>query len=467
MTAIDIRGRVHDFLSQRVLLPLANARQLAQPATRPAMRALDAGLRFRQRAAGWTEDQRREWILHRLRDVVRGAARDTAYYRDTFKRIGFDAEADFSFDEFARLPVLEREDVHRAGRDLVSASVPAAQLRMDATGGSTGAPTQVWLGPEERGWRDSGADYFMRRIGLPPGTRTAYLWGHHLDPVAQDTLRERYRAFESNAMWFDCFRLSAETLERYHHAFERLRPACIIAYAGALGALAEHVLERGHRPQYPSYGFVTGAEKLWPRQRDAITKSFGKPVHERYGGRDVGQLALQLTPDRTLDYTVDWAIVLIEPETSERDSAILLTKLRGDGMPMLRYRVGDVGRFPTGSRPGHPAFVLHEVLGRTADRIWLPNGNWVTGLQLPHMMKGYPVREFMFVQRADYSVEIQVVPRAGFDDRARQEILATVGLNLPNLNVTLTEVEAIPRTKSNKWRPVMTEVQRASQGETV
>ena len=459
MRLTDLRAKAHDLLSQRVLLPFAGARQLARPATRPAMRAFYAGLRFRERAGTWTAEERREWMLRRLREVVRQAARHTTYYRDAFKRTGFDAESDFTFDDFARLPILEREDVHRAGRELISSALPPESLREDATGGSTGAPTKVWLGPEERGWRDSGSEHFMRLLGLPAGTRTAYLWGHHLDPVAQDTLRERYRAFESNAMWFDCFRLSADILERYHRAFERQRPSCVIAYAGALAALADHVLERGHRPSYPAYGFVTGAEKLWPDQRDAVTRAFGTPVHERYGGRDVGALALQLTPERTLDYTIDWAWALLEPETDTPESPLLVTKLHGDGMPMLRYRVGDVGRFPAGSRPGHPVFVLHEVLGRTADRIWLPNGSWANGLQLPHLMKGFPVREFMFLQRADYSIELQIVPRPEFDDRCRQEILHTVSLNVPDLPLRIVEVEEIPRTRSNKRRPVMSEVE--------
>ena len=69
--------------------------------------------------------------------------------------------------------------------------------------------------------------------------------------MARDTLRERYHGFETNTMWFDCFRLSPETLDRYHETFERRRPACIIAYADALRSLAEHVADRGQRPTYP------------------------------------------------------------------------------------------------------------------------------------------------------------------------------------------------------------------------
>jgi phenylacetate-CoA ligase len=454
----ELTGRAHDLLSGSVLLPLSALQQRLRPATRQTSRALSEGLRFRRNAENWSQDEKRAWILKRLRFVVRRAARTTVYYEKLFQLTGFDPNTDFGFEEFSQLPLLEREDINRAGRDLVSCDVAGDKLRRDATGGSSGTPTEVWLGPEDRGWGAGGIDYFMRQINVPPGTRTAYLWGHHLDPVAKHNLRERYRAFESNTLWFDCFRLSPETLEECHQVFERWRPECIVAYANALGSLAEHILERNHKPGYPTCSFVTGAEKLWPKHREAITQAFGRPVHERYGSRDVGAIGLQLDPARTLDYAIDWANILLEPETHEEVSPILVTKLHADGMPMLRYKIGDLGRFAGGDRPGSPAFALQEVLGRTTDKIWLPSGNWISGLQLPHMMKDYPIREFMFLQRPDYSIEIKVVPQKGFDDDSRKSILSTVTANLPGLEVRIVEVESIPRTKANKLRPVVSEV---------
>jgi phenylacetate-CoA ligase len=221
------------------------------------------------------------------------------------------------------------------------------------------------------------------------------------------------------------------------------------------------VLERGYEASYPARCFVTGAEKLLPEHREKIARAFGRPVHERYGGRDVGYIAFQMRPEATLDYQVDWANVLVEPETGEAESSILITKLHGDGMPMIRYRVGDIGRFPQASRPGHAALVLHEVVGRDTDRIWLPDGRWITGLQIPHMMKDYPVREYMFTQRRDYSVEIKIVPKTEFSAHSRRQLLATVQANLPGLKIATTMVDEIPRTKANKWRPVVSEVEGA------
>jgi phenylacetate-CoA ligase len=456
---MSLNAKAHELLSKNLLLPLWHAQRHLRPSRRPVAKAIAEGLRFRRAARDWSDDRKREWILERLRFAVRRAYRDTPHYREAFYNAGFDPFSDFSFDDYARLPVLEREDLRAAGPRLISQSVPPDQLKKDATGGSTGVPTEIYIGPEEMGWKESGGEFFMQSIGAPTGTRTAMLWGHHLDPTGKDSWRERYHAFETNSRWFDCLRLSPTTLEGYHREFASWQPACIVAYASAVGHLAEYVLERGYEAHYPARCLVTGAEKLLPDHRDKIAQAFGRPVHERYGGRDVGYIAFQMRPEASLDYMVDWANVLVEPETDEAESGILITKLHADGMPMLRYRVGDIGRFPQSSRPGHPSLALHEVVGRDTDRIWLPDGRWITGLQIPHMMKDYPVREYMFTQRRDYSIEIKIVPKTDFNEHSRRQIVATVQANLPGLKITTALVDEIPRTKANKWRPVVSEIE--------
>ena len=457
-----IRG-IHDSLSMHVLTPFSRLQRSKRPATRATQQAFNEGLRFRREAATWSDERKRQWMLERLRTVVRGAYDETIYYRELFDRVGFDPRAEFTFDDFSRLPVLTRDDIHESGRKLLSSSVPADQLRKDSTGGSTGVPTELWLGPNERGWRDSGMERFFEMLGMPEGSRTALLWGHHLDPKAADSLRERYQAFVSNTRYFDSLRLSPETLERYHQELESFRPAAIIAYASALGQLAEYVLARGYKPNYPTRCLVTGAEKLWSRHRKFIEEAFGRPVHERYGSRDAGCVGVQLDPKAGLQYTVDWANTFVEPQTTEVESPILVTKLQADGMPMIRYHIGDVARFPAGSKPGHPAFVLPDVMGRGVDRISLPNGGWVTGLEVPHLLKDYPVREFLFLQRRDHSVELQIVPEKDFDEASMASIHRLLSANLPGLPIQIQLKDAVARTKSNKWRPVISEVKADSE----
>jgi phenylacetate-CoA ligase len=258
-------------------------------------------------------------------------------------------------------------------------------------------------------------------------------------------------------------RLSPAILDEYHRELERFRPACIIAYASALGHLAEHILANNYKPSYPTRCSITGGEKLWSRHRRLIEEAFGRPVHERYGSRDAHCIGVQLRPQQSLEYTLDWANVLVEPQTSAAESPILVTKLQADVMPMLRYEIGDVGNFSARSQPGHPTFVLPDVIGRALDRIFMPNGDWIAGQQLPHLLKDFPVREFQFLQRADHSVQLQLVPQQGFDDASLRSIRDTLTANLPGLQIEIELKESVVRTKSNKWRPVISEVKLDSQ----
>src|SRR5262249_43725839 len=229
------------------------------------------------------------------------------------------------------------------------------------------------------------------RAGVPFGTRTVFLWGHHLDPVKSEHLRDRWYSFATNVRWFDCFRMSTEKLERYHLEFARIQPGCIVAYAGAISELAEFVLDNNYQASYPAICVVTGAEKLLPHHRAMVEAAFRRPVRERYGGRDSGCIGFQ-TKRGISDFEVDWANLLIEPETTSPESSILVTKLHADAMPMFRYRIGDAGRFAAGSRPRAPAFSLSRGLRPGTGRIWVPPRRWGSGSQPPSPLAGPPVR---------------------------------------------------------------------------
>jgi phenylacetate-CoA ligase len=303
--------------------------------------------------------------------------------------------------------------------------------------------------------------FSFEKIGIEVGARKALLWGHHLDPRAPENFREKIRSYLTNERVFDCFRMSDETMMSYHRQFQAFRPDCIVAYASALGHFAEFLMDRKLTPvDYPNTCFVTGAEKLYPRFRTLIEDAFGtsRPVHERYGGRDFGLVAIQTDPFSSLSFEVDWPWALLEPETDSEKSSLLVTKLHADAMPLIRYKVGDVCRFPAGSRRGHPVFTLEEVSGRELDRIWCKDGSWIAGEQFPHLLKSFPVREFMLVQDESYAVELQLVTKEGFDQEVEKEISEIVEANLSGLPFRIRTVQTVERTMSNKWRPVISKV---------
>jgi phenylacetate-CoA ligase len=439
----------HNLICQHVAWPLMRLQRRLRPSHSHAVQVAD----FRPRAFSWTHDAKETWILEQLRAAVRQAATNTVHYAALFNEIGFDPFCAFSFDDFARLPVLDRSVIHSAGETLISTAADRGSLRTDASGGSSGEPVRIWVGPTEDLWHSTAREFFMRSIGVPVGSRIAYFWGHHLDPRQETSTKTGLDRWLSNERWFDCFRLSPTVLEQYHEELQQYRPDCIIAYASALHALCQFLSDHRIRPNYPRKCIVTGAEKLYDSQRVLAEKIFQHPIHERYGSRDAGMIGFQMHATQK-DFIVDWVNLLVEPETKGSESSILVTKLHADGMPMIRYRIGDIGLFPSDSRPGYPTFTLHNVVGRTLDRIWLPDGRFIHGAQFPHMMKDFPVREFQVVQDSDYSVHIQIVPLQHFCEDNRTSILNIVCANLPGLPVTLALSQSIPKTRANKWRPV-------------
>lgn len=450
---------VEDCFSRYIGLPALRLQQNLRPKKRKIGAHFRESIQFRNSAAHWPIERKEKWVIERLRFVTRKAALETPYYKTLFERIGFDPEAAFGFEEFASIPPLSREDILRAGQDLVSKNINPKNLLADSSGGSTGVPVRIWLGPEDLGWHLSAHRFFLDQLSVPQGSRIAYLWGHHLDPGANDSFLQRMVSYARNERWFDCFRLSPDVMAEYHRLMDDFQPDCIVAYASALATFAEFLAEHKISPSYPRTCIITGAEKLFASQRAVSEQVFPCPVYERYGGRDSGLMGFQLHIPRSEEFVIDWPNLLLEPETAnDTEANILVTKLHADAMPMLRYRVGDVGVFPAGSRPGYPAFMLQGVVGRILDKIWLPNGTFIHGAQFPHLMKDFPIREFMVVQAEDYSVNVEVIPTAEFSDRHQSAILKMVQQNLPGISVTLSTVRSILRTKANKWRPVVTRV---------
>ena len=429
-------------------------RRRADASTRAQFHAFRDGLAFRRSARAWDDANRRAWMLERLRGQARFAVQQFDFWRDRFHAAGIRQPDRLRPEELCALPPLERDDLPPlfAEAQAKAGSMPAKIVR---TGGSTGVPAEILKGPLELGWSESAPAFFRAQLGLPRTPRTAFVWGHHLDPITRATRRERLDDFLFQQLWVDIFRIDEESLRSADRVLERFAPELIIAYASSLDAMAAAVNPDGRqRRPYPTRAIITGAEKLLPAYRERISRTFAAPVYEQYGGRDVGLLAHQLDPAGG-PLTVDWAQMYLEPEREEVEAPILLTKLHADAMPVFRYRVGDLARFPEGSRPGAAALTLREVIGREMNMLWRPDGSRVSGIFFAHLFKDFPLREFQVRQDESFDVTVLLVPREEFSDAHERALETTLSENLAGCSLTIRRVNEVPRGANRKLHPVI------------
>jgi len=141
---------------------------------------------------------------------------------------------------------------------------------------------------------------------------------------------------------------------------------------------ARYLDQRGLKAYRPC-SIVTSAEGLEPDERALVERVFGCPVFNRYGCREVSVLASECPAHTGLHVMAEGLLVEIEtpqgPAGPGEMGSILITDLLNDGMPLVRYRIGDLGSWAPGECPcGRGLPTLERIWGRAYDFVGTPDG---------------------------------------------------------------------------------------------
>jgi len=150
------------------------------------------------------------------------------------------------------------------------------------------------------------------------------------------------------------------------------------------------------------------------------------------------------------------------PVAPGKTGRLLLTDLTNRVMPLIRYDIGDVAAAAEDCPCGRPWPVVGEILGRTADRIVLDNGESRPAYELELTLFFYNADitkdfvEYQFVQHGPGEIELRFVPRRPLSDgnmrRLREIVVETL---FERARVEVTAVDRIEQGTSGKRRLVV------------
>lgn len=394
--------------------------------------------------------------LSTLQKVVQQARQSVPYYKEKLRALPDDFPK--SFADYRRLAPLDKATIKTRKNDLLAQDCNPAQLIACATSGSTGEPTVIYISQSANGWRLSGEQYYYALLGCRPGKRVARLYGGEVESKSNRLHLGQLKNWAFNRLYYDCLTLDEEYLLKTHAGFKRFAPDIIIAYSSAIYLLALTLERKRIRPNYPRQVILCAAEKLETYQRVVVERVFGVPVVERYGSRDVGQMAYQL-PGPGRNFQIDRCSCLIEPDGLPDENglaSVLVTTLRNPVMPLLRYRIDDLARFPRDWTFDQPVTFLSEIVGRTCDYILLPGGKKVSGGVMDILFQDRDVNAYQVVQRSDTSVCVKIVPGPTLNITQRGEIQRIIRAHLIGVPLDFEYPAEIPRTTAHaKLRPVI------------
>lgn len=405
----------------------------------------------------------------KLHSLLLYARSNVPYYRNVIPADILSDPAGIDDDAFRAIPILTKDVIRRELQGLVSESLEGNRLDANSTSGSTGSPLTFFTDTRSKSYRKAAVVRNRRWLGIEVGDPVARLWGSAIDEKRAESFRGCLHSRVTRELFLSAYRLDDAHLASYASRIRQHKAKLLIAYPSVLVEFGRFC----HRNSLdlPSLeAIICSAECLHSHQREAIENYLSTPVYNRYGCREVGDIAHEVPDSEGLFVNSDRIHIEIidsagKPCVPGEVGDILVTDLDNYGMPLIRYFIGDRGSWSpgTGNHGRLPYPVLEKVEGRSLDLVVCPSGNRVGGTFWTILLRNRPgIENFKVVQMSLHSlcIEFTRLQDAPEIDYAyfREKIAETCG---PQMNVEFKEVSNLSASPGEKFRLVVSEVRDA------
>lgn len=409
----------------------------------------------------WPENKIRQRQFVQINALLRYSVAHVPYYRETLAK--HVSAIGITYEQWLKIPLLTRDKLQQAGEQLRTTQLPKShgKASLQRTSGSTGKPVEV-IGTEITG-------YFWNVFTLRD-----HLW-HQRDFAGKlavirhnkNKQSKTYDGIKSNnwgSATAGVIATGASTLLNIHTPLseqlawlQRVQPEYLLTHPSILQELALQCQREAI--QLPLLREVRSISEAMPDGlRELCQQVWGVKLVDVYSTIELGYLALQC-PEHD-HYHVQSEGVLLEvlddngvPCVPGQIGKVIVTSLHNFATPLIRYEVGDFAEVGEPCSCGRGLPVIRRILGRYRNLIVLPDGErrWPK-FGIEKILKLAPVLQYQAIQHSLYEIEYLLVMEQTLSDEARQQLLSLFQQNLhPEINITITVVDDIPRSASGKY----------------
>ena len=414
-----------------------------------------------QQASERSVEQQQSRQVELLKHLLSAAANDTDYWKSRFAST--DA-SDRPLELFNSLAPVTKSELEAGFPDqVVSRAADQEDLRFAATRGTT----QRMICVNDFSKRDSIRAAMVRtlrasgyRIGMPmveippdicdvvcgdQGERDEGVFRHVYDMIRgwrladANTYRDLRGLIERhwiyNRKTYPSFGFHGsnppnEELDAYIDRLSKDRPYVLKGLTTYLYKIAQRVSEREDiQLQIPVIKPLgSGAT---PVMRKVIEMGFGGRFHDDYGSAELGSIACDCEIGNGMHIFSDLFIVEIvdadgQPVPAGQLGEVVVTDLVNHAMPLIRYKIGDLGRIddsPCSCGLNSPRLWIE---GRIQDALTDVDGQWVTSFDIAEKLYSETgVDQFQLVEKRGDVLELTVVEssRQKFDQASIEKMI--------------------------------------------
>lgn len=394
-----------------------------------------------------------------LEDLILHCYINVPYYKSIFDQVGLVKGQSIDLSKFTCLPILTKKIIREKFDQLksVDEEIVTRKLYDDTSGGSTGEP--VRLIKDQQVWTTSMAGkwlFYSFISGFP--CKHVKLWGSERDILkAGHGLQGSLKNWLYDRRILNAYKMSGIDMFNYVKSINTYKPIIIEAYVQSIFELARFIKDNSLNVYQPE-GIITTAATLHPDMKTSIEEVFRCKVYNRYGSREVGDIACSCDKDEGLHLNLFHSFVEIlnealEPCKPGEAGKVYITTLNNYSMPLLRYDIGDVAVEANSKqcscRRGLP--LIARVTGRVTDYFINENGDYIYGgifTRLFYFKKW--VKQFQVIQRDYDFIDIFIVGER--DEQELRSIEEKVRIIMgDDCKIKWSFVDEIQPTKSGKY----------------
>ncbi|UCD14044.1 MAG: phenylacetate--CoA ligase family protein [Thermoplasmatales archaeon] len=369
------------------------------------------------------EEQLRKYRDKRLRQIVRYAY-TVPVYHDKYKEMGIHPADIHGLDDITKLPEISKEEIkHYYPNGIIPSGVDKKNLIEVSTSGTTGKSFPIFVDMYDivrglfgyiRTIKEYGINWRKTKMTIigdfaPHTAESGYITQGLSPHLKLDRLM-------NNIQWLD----TNDDPKKIIREINDFKPEFIGGYVGMLGHLAllqEKGLGKNIRPRYIA---TTGAV-LDKSLKHFIEEQFETQIFEVYGATETGPIAFEckqghyhiMSDFLHLEFLKDG-----KPVSSSEPGLVLVTKLFGNGTPIIRYNaINDIAAplyEPCSCEIS--SGLIKKIYGRNVLSLILPGGrvllaSGITEIfgRILYELKTNKLKDTRIIQHDMTHIEVQVV----------------------------------------------------------
>lgn len=404
-------------------------------------------LRYWRKIAKLPEDNINQLSRSNLNQMLDYATKSVPFYSDI--RLGHIREPE---ERLLSFPIMQKEDIRNNLDDLLV--IRKSDLIEYSSSGSSGIQGTVYMNKKEQSIIRAIMLLWWEWAGYYPGKPTLQT-GMTLERGFLKGVKDLL--FDIN--YIQAFNIDEKIVATVLEKFRGRENLFLAGYASSLNVYAETCINNTIKDVRFDSAICWG-DKLFDHYKQNIKDAFGCDVKETYSCNE----GFLVGAKRDLDYFyimsphvhVEIVDKDFNPVPDGKLGYVLLTRLDGFAMPLIRYYVGDLAvklnheKYPERREMFFP--LLERIIGRDTDIAVTPSGKKLIVHFFTGIFEFIPeIKQFMVIQKDISEMEIHYIPGNGFSSSVLERLEKIFLDKLDeHLNITWIQVELIPSAPSGK-----------------